>query len=142
MDFHMDVRIDEVLEKGSYPAVVANVEKKGTKFGEKLMWTFALPEQNAEVVGFTSMSPSTRAKAYEWAAAIMGRIDPKLGWGPEDVIGGECVVVLEVTEDDQGVEKNRVVNVKPANHAADRRASSESVKDGGLEDEDLDQLPF
>ena len=37
----------------------------------------------------------------------------KLGWGPEDVIGGECVVVLEAAEDAQGTEKNKVVKVKP-----------------------------
>ncbi len=42
-----------------------------------------------------------------------GEIDPKLGWGPEELIGGECVVVLEVAEDAQGTEKNKVVKVKP-----------------------------
>ena len=72
-----------------------------------------MPEQNAEVVGFTSMSPSTKANAYQWAKAIMGEIDPKQGWGPEDVIGRECVVVLQVAEDAQGVEKNKVVKVRP-----------------------------
>jgi hypothetical protein len=43
----------------------------------------------------------------------MGDIDPKMGWEPEDVIGGECIVVLEITEDAQGVQKNKVVKVKP-----------------------------
>src|SRR5215207_1131594 len=99
MSFQMNVRIDEVLEEGSYRAVLENVEEKDTKFGERLMWTFRLPEKNAEVVGFTSMSPSTKANPYLWAQAIMGEIDPKLGWGPEDVIGGECIVVVEVAED-------------------------------------------
>ena len=113
MSFRMDVRIDEVLEEGSYQAVLENVEEKETKFGERLMWMFRLLDQNAEVVGFTSMSPSTKAKAYQWAKSIMGSIDPKLGWGPEDVIGGECTVVLELTEDAQGFEKNKVVKVKP-----------------------------
>jgi hypothetical protein len=78
------------------------------------MWTFRLFERDdAEVVGFTSMSPSSRANAYQWAKVIMGEIDPKTGWGPEDVIGGECIVVLELTEDAQGLEKNKVVKVKP-----------------------------
>ena len=113
MVFHMDVRIDEVFEEGAYRAVLENVEEKETKFGERLMWTFRLLDEDAEVVSFTSMSPSTKANAYQWATAIMGEIDPKVGWGPEDVIGGECVVVLEVTEDAQGTEKNKVVRVKP-----------------------------
>jgi hypothetical protein len=114
MSFHMDVRVDRVFEEGSYRAILENVEEKETKFGERLMWSFLLPDENAEVVGFTSMSPSTKANAYRWAEAIMGEIDPKVGWGPEDVIGGECVVVLEITEDAQGVQKNKVVRVKPA----------------------------
>jgi hypothetical protein len=43
----------------------------------------------------------------------MGAIDPMRGWGPEHVIGGECEVVLEITEDAQGVQRNKVVKVKP-----------------------------
>src|ERR671913_947386 len=109
----MDVRVEKILEDGAYDAKLTNVEQKDTKFGDRLMWTFQVDGENTEVVGFTSMSPSTKAKAYQWAAAIAGEIDPKLGWGPEDVIGGECVVALEAAEDAQGVEKNRVVKVKP-----------------------------
>jgi hypothetical protein len=113
MSFRMEVKVERVLEEGTYVATLANVEKKETKFGERLMWTFDIPEENTEVVGFTSTSYSTKANAYSWAKAIMGEIDPKTGWGPEDVIGGECVVVLEVAEDAQGFEKNKVVKVKP-----------------------------
>ena len=114
MSFHMDVRVDKVFEEGAYRAILENVEEKETKFGWRLMWTFRLLDENGEVVGFTSMSPSTKANAYRWAEAIMGHIDPKKGWGPEDVIGGECIVVLEITEDAQSVPKNKVVKVKPA----------------------------
>ena len=71
MSFRMDVRIDEVLEEGAYRAVLKNVEVKDTEFGERLKWTF-LTHKGVEVVGFTSMSPSTRANAYQWAKAIMG----------------------------------------------------------------------
>jgi hypothetical protein len=113
LSFRMDVRVDKVLEDGAYGARLVNVEQKVAKFGDRLMWTFEVDKENTEVVGFTSMSPSTKAKAYQWAAAITGEIDPKLGWGPEDLIGGECVVVLEAAEDAQGTEKNKVVKVKP-----------------------------
>src|SRR5215217_2144780 len=113
MSFKMDVKVDEVFDPGSYEAVLVNVEQKDTKFGLRLMWTFRLVEKDAEVVGFTSMSPSTRANPYQWAKAIMGEIDPKIGWGPEDVTGGRCIVVLEEAEDAQGFEKNKVVRVKP-----------------------------
>jgi hypothetical protein len=120
MSFHIDVRVDKVYEEGAYRAILDNVEPKDTKFGERLMRTFRLPEENAEVVGFTSMSPSTKANAYRWAEAIMGDIDAKVGWGSEDVIGGECMVVLKVAEDAQGVERNKVVEVKPAGDGKDR----------------------
>jgi hypothetical protein len=113
LTFRMDVKVEKVLEAGAYDARLVNVEQKATKFGDRLMWTFEIAGENIEVVGFTSMSPSTRANAYAWATAIAGEIDPKLGWGPEDVIGGKCVVVLEVAEDAQSIEKNKVVKVKP-----------------------------
>ena len=113
MSFRMDVRVEKILEDGAYDAKVANVEQKDTKFGDRIMWSFDLPNEGVQVVGFTSTSPSTKANAYQWAVAIAGEIDPKLGWGPEDVIGGECVVVLEAAEDAQGAEKNKVVKVRP-----------------------------
>jgi hypothetical protein len=112
LSFRMDVKVEKVLEDGAYEAKLIDVEQKETKFGDRLIWTFEVAEENIEVVGFTSMNPSTKAKAYQWAAAVAGEIDPKLGWGPEDLIGGECVVVLEVAEDAQGTEKNKVVKVE------------------------------
>jgi hypothetical protein len=134
LSFRMDVKVEKVLEDGAYDAKVFNVEQKETKFGSRIMWTFDLSGENIQVVGFTSMSPSTKAKAYEWAAAIMGEIDPKVGWGPEDLIGGECVVVLEIAEDAQGTEKNKVVKVKPPRKgkaaAADTARESEPPEKG------------
>ena len=134
MSFRMDVKVEKVLGDGAYDAKVFNVEQKETKFGDRIMWTFDLPGENIQVVGFTSMSPSTKAKAYEWAAAIMGEIDPKVGWGPEDLIGGECVVVLEAAKDAQGTEKNKVVKVKPSRKdktdAAETTSESETPEKG------------
>ena len=136
MSFRMDVRIDEVIEEGAYRAVLKNVEVKDTEFGERLMWTF-LTHKGVEVVGFTSMSPSTRANAYQWAEAIMGEVDLKFGWGPEGVIGGECIVVLEVSEDARGERKNKVVHVRPS------KPGEASVGSGGSPDaQDIDRIAF
>jgi hypothetical protein len=134
----MDVKVEKVLDDGAYDAKLVNVEQKVTKFGDRLMWTFEVNGEGAEVVGFTSMSPSTKAKAYQWAAAIAGQIDPKLGWGPEDLIGGECVVVLEAAEDAQGTEKNKVVKVRPQRR--NKPAASKSKADGS--DGNLVQIPL
>ena len=57
----------------------------------------------------------------------MGEIDPKVGWGPEDLIGGECVVVLETVEDAQGTKKNKVVKVKLPRK--DRAAAAETTSE-------------
>jgi hypothetical protein len=139
MSFRMDVKVEKVLEDGAYDAKLVNVEQKETKlFGTRLLWTFEVAGENTEVVGFTSMSPSTKAKAYQWAVAIMGEIDATLGWGPEDLIGGDCVVVLEVAEDAQGTEKNKVVKVKPPRK--DKTAASKSGADGS--GGDLAQIPL
>ncbi len=138
MSFRMDVKVEKAFKDGAYDAKLVNVEQKETKFGDRLMWTFEVAGEDAEVVGFTSMSPSTKAKAYQWAAAIMGEIDPKLGWGPEDVIGGECIVVLEVAEDAQGTKKNKVVKVKPPRR--NKPASSKRESDGS--EGDLVQIPL
>ena len=140
MSFRMDVKVEKVIEDGAYDAKLVNVEQKETKFGDRLMWTFEVDGQNAEVVGFTSMSPSTKAKAYQWAAAIAGQIDSKLGWGPEDLIGGECVVVLEAAEDAQGTEKNKVMKVKPPRKGNTQSVDSE--KDSQGPEGDLVQIPL
>ena len=136
----MDVKVEKVLEDGAYDAKLMNVEQKETKFGDRLMWSFEVNGENTEVVGFTSMSPSTKAKAYQWAVAIMGEIDPTLGWGPEDLIGGECIVMLEAAEDAQGTEKNKVVKVKPPRKGKTMAADSE--KDAEGPEEDLVQIPL
>jgi hypothetical protein len=138
LSFRMDVKVEKVLEDGVYDAKLTNVEQKETKFGERLMWTFEVDGEGVEVVGWTSMSPSTKAYAYQWASAIGGEIDPKLGWGPEDVIGGECVVVLEVAEDAQGTEKNKVVKVKPPRKGKPDASKSEPDRSEG----DVVQIPL
>ena len=140
MSFRMDVKVEKVLEDGAYDAKLVNVEQKQTKFGERLMWTFQVDGENTEVVGFTSMSPSTKANAYQWAVAIAGEIDPKLGWGPEDLISGECVVVLEAAVDAQGSEKNKVVKVKPPRK--DRSGTANPTRESTDPEGDVVQIPL
>ncbi len=124
--FRMGVKVAKTLEEGIYDAILLDVTQKETIHGKSLMWTFAIPnEDDAEVVGFSSMSPSNKAKAYQWASAIMGEIDPKKGWGPEDVIGGKCRIVLGIVEDANGVEKNKVEKLlKPSKAQTDEDFSN------------------
>ncbi len=132
----MGVKVEKTLEEGIYDAILLDVTQKETIHGKSLMWTFAIPnEDDAEVVGFSSMSPSNKAKAYQWASAIMSEIDPKQGWGPEDVIGGKCRIVLGIVEDANGVEKNKVEKLlKPS------KTKTKTVEDEN--EEDFDSIPF
>jgi hypothetical protein len=140
VSFRMDVKVEKVLEDGAYDAKLVNVEQKETKFGDRLCWTFEVEGESTEVVGFTSMSPSTKAKAYEWASAIAGEIDTQLGWGPEDLIGGECVVLLEAAEDAQGTEKNRIAKVTPPKK--DKTVTANSPQESGDAERDVVQIPL
>jgi hypothetical protein len=116
MSFRMNVRVDEILDDGDYEAILDHIEQKTVTFqgeeSERLLWAFRIPDKgDAEVVGFTSMSPSTRAKAYQWAEVLMGEINPKVGWGPEDVEGKRCRLFVGTYKDAQGSEKNKVEKV-------------------------------
>jgi hypothetical protein len=114
MSISFTVRKDEPLEEGSYRAVLKSMEKKTTTFGERILWLFEVPEEqgDAEVAGFTSLSDSTQAYAYLWATAINEKIRSMRSWGPDDVIGRECILDVVVVEGSKGP-KNKIVAVRP-----------------------------
>ena len=113
MSLWMGVQDDKVLPSGPYQAVLDDLEVKETTHGERLMWTFDVPSENAQIVGFSSLNEKTSAKAYQWASAIAGEIDPKVGWGPETVKGKRCTIYVDTARDAQGREKNKVQGVVP-----------------------------
>jgi hypothetical protein len=60
------------------------------------------------------MSPSTRARAYEWAEKLNGGpIDPAEGWGPETVEGKRCWVKVEHYKDSKSETRAKVTEIKP-----------------------------
>lgn len=87
MSISFTVRREEPLEEGAYRALLSEMRKTDTPFGERILWLFEVPEHNAEVAGFTSLSASTQANAYLWATALNEEIRSKRSWGPEDVVG-------------------------------------------------------
>lgn len=112
MSVDMKVMRDEPLEDGTYKAVLTDIQKKETVFGSRLLWLFEVPEYGAEVAGFTSLSTSIMANAYLWATALNPTVASKTRWSTEDVVGQECLLVLEVTDSKNG-KRNKVVKVKP-----------------------------
>ena len=77
MNIHLKVRSDEPLEDGTHQAILESLEEKQTKYGERAMWLFSVPEHGAEIAGFTSLSESTQANAYLWAVALNPEIASK-----------------------------------------------------------------
>jgi hypothetical protein len=74
----------------------------------------------AEVSGGTSMSPSTKARAYQWAEVLNGGpIDPKAGWGPETVEGKRCLVKVEEYRDSKGELRTKVTEIKPIDETSE-----------------------
>jgi hypothetical protein len=113
MSIFMEILRDEPLGDGTYKAVLRDIQEKETKYGPRLLWLFEVPEHGAEVAGFTSLSTSTMANAYLWATSLNPTVASKNRWGTEDVVGRECLLILEVIDAANG-KKNRIAKVKPA----------------------------
>ena len=112
MGFRMNVNNNELLEPGAYPAVLQSIEQKETQYGERPLWLFYVPEEGAEVAGFTSRSSSRQAHAFLWASSLNSDIADKRDWGPVDVEGRKCTLVVGVYEGAKG-EKNKVLRSSP-----------------------------
>jgi hypothetical protein len=111
--FRIEVKSDKPLEPGTYPAVLRSIEPKKTPYGDRLLWIFDVPEHDAEVAGFTSRSSSRQAFAFLWASALNPDISSQSSWGPDDVVGRECVLDVTIAEDQKGRKKNKILRVRP-----------------------------
>jgi hypothetical protein len=112
--FRIEVKSDKPLEPGTYQAKLRSVEEKETQYGERLLWLFNVPEHGAEVAGFTSRSSSSQAFATLWASALNPDISSQRSWGPDDVVGRECVLEVTIVKDQKGRKKNKILQVRPA----------------------------
>jgi hypothetical protein len=149
VSFRMGVQEDKVLPPGPYQAVLEDIEIKETAHGERLMWTFDVPSENAQVVGFSSLNEKTSAKAYQWASAIAGKIDPKAGWGPQTVKGKRCTIYVDTATDAQGRVKNKVQGVAPLHeepvepdHSRDQGQKQNDHNNEDDEKEEFDNIPL
>jgi|SRR5215217_4336154 len=128
MTWRMEVREDKPVPPGWYEAQCRQVEDVDTVHGIRLQWTYKLPKIGAEVSGWTSMSPSTRARAYQWAEVLnSGSIDPKTGWGPETVEGKRCLVRVEEYKDSRGELRTKVTEIKPIEEHPEEEADFSDI---------------
>lgn len=108
----IDVKAEQTLEDGSYPATLLSIEEKETIHGERLLWKFEVQHEGSrlEKDGWTSTSNSERGNLVKWAGAILGGVGESLD--TDDLIGKPCTVVVETYEDKEGNERDKVKNVK------------------------------
>lgn len=132
----IDVKAEQILGDGSYPATLLNIEEKETIHGERLLWTFEVQHKGSrfEKDGWTSQSNSERGNLVKWAGAILGDIGESLD--TDDLIGKPCTVVIQTFEDKEGNERDKVKNVK----APKKGQKGKSV--APEEDNDFAEIPF
>ena len=120
MTWKMEIRKDDPAPPGWHEAECRQVEDVDTTFGVRLRWMFWLPKTGIEVSGWTSMSPSTKARAYGWAEVLNGGpIDPKFGWGPETVEGKRCLVKVEEYRDSKGELRTKVTEIRAIDESSE-----------------------
>jgi hypothetical protein len=141
----------EAIEAGEYTAIVAELKLRPSSFGDQyVQWIFQLDgfSDDAQVAGSTSLAAGRTAKGMEWARRILGKSDatdmkwgrelkekrPIIDWGPENIVGKPCRVVVEKNYDeDEEVYRNRVVNVLPP---------TDKVLDEADVEEEFDEIPI
>ena len=122
----------EIIDAGTYPAMVAGMKKRPGSFGDDyVQWIFQ-PDgfsEDAQPAGSTSLAAGATAKGMEWARRILGKSTatdmkwgrdltekrPVVDWGPDILLGKPCRIVVEKNYDEAEERyRNRVVNVLPA----------------------------
>lgn len=135
----INVKSTQVLEDGSYPATLVNIEEKETTYGERLMWSFEIDYEGQTLgkEGWTSKSDSEMGNLVKWAKAILG--DVGSDFDTDDLLGKPCTVVIETYEDKDSNERDKVKNVKaPKRDQKGKKAATAPVED----DEDFSSIPF
>lgn len=139
----IEVKRDEVLEEGTYEATITGLEEHTTDFGDRLMWKIMTTE-GVEVVAWTSFSQSPKGNLVKYATAVLG--DVSSGFDTDDLVGKPCRVLVDVGQDKDGNDKNKVTGIKAPKKGqkpnAEPEASPEAESTGGAGEEDFNEIPF
>lgn len=99
----------DAIVEGVYDAALEGIEEGDNDFGAFRKWTFLVqtPDGERTVTAMTSGASGPKAKAYRWAATLLGH---KPSGEEEHLAGLSCQVHLIVNEDGF----NRVETLLPA----------------------------
>lgn len=98
----------EAVDEGVYDAELLAIEEGDNDFGPFRKWSFTVTTDEGQrtVTAMTSGASGPKAKAYKWAATLLGR---RPGDEEEQLVGRRCRLHLIVNEDGF----NRVETVLP-----------------------------
>ncbi len=108
---------EQPLKDGAYKVTLESIERRDTSRGEGRLreWRFRTDEHGTEVVGWTPRRyPSRRSKAYLWATALNPAVGTRRCFGPSDVVGRTCVLVVQSFKRLDGGGKYKILKVKPS----------------------------
>jgi hypothetical protein len=137
-------------EAGVYRAKLIDLETlKGSIVDEKtgqprmyMKWTFELLEDGYDrqtLRGNSSLAFGPRAKARQWAEALLGRrIESGESVNEDDLIGKECDLMVRPEETDRGT----FAKVESVNLLRRKKDKAEKVQPTEVPDEDLETAPF
>jgi hypothetical protein len=114
MSFDITFGRGEPLPPGIYDAVVDSADLKDTRYGEKILVGWTVPEHGAKVEDWAKPSSHPKSNCYLWFTTINPSIKATGRVRPEDILSWPCRLELDVYVDSEGSEKNKIVRVLPA----------------------------
>jgi hypothetical protein len=141
----------DVLKKGVYPARVKSIDEDDGQFGAQFKWIFTITGGKAKgttIFGWSSQVLSPKSKLRAWAEAVMpdAQYDrPGFVLETDDLVDGECRLVLSVSQGNDGIERNKIESLLPVDDDEEEEREAEPVMAGArrasrpAEDE---QAPF
>jgi len=124
----------EVIEAGSYPVVVRELEKVQGRYGPEISWRLQIEGTDTVLRAWTAATLSDGSKLGRWATAVLGAMPDKLT--ALDLIGGKALAEVGVELNKQGREFNKVRGLLPIRKRAKPRpvAMEEELGPEGADD--------
>ncbi len=144
---HIDVKKETVLEEGTYEGTITGLEEHETDFGSRLLWKIMTTE-SVEVAAWTSFSQSEKGNLVKYATAVLG--DVSNGFDTDDLVGKPCRVLVDIGQDKEGNDKNKVTGIKTPKKGQKPNAEPEAAsspaaattESAGDDSENFDDIPF
>lgn len=131
----MDFLVEEgfvPLENGRYPAVLIAIEQQHMAYGDALKWIFSIKGHDREQWGWSGTKISPTTKPGQWASACLGRpLSVGESVNSANLIGAEVVLVISRYLDDDGTERNKIMDVNPAGAVTTDSAWADGLDEAG-----------